>query len=679
MGFRSIFLVVVVLGAAVALAWHAPGALTARDALGAAAVAGAGVTGSPPAPVSTRLLELGVALVRAVWAPAGLFRAVHLSAGLWLALAAGLTALVAARAAAGRSLRAGKGLAAGAFAGAAVLLGLDTGGLGLQASPVAPLLALLAGSAAAFTARRPHPLLGGLLLGLATAEHPFVVFLLPGFGALAIGGTVRTEARRSGGFLRTTWIGFGAGLLAMLLPLVEARNAHLLLVNDPHSPARAIAAWWGDLAGPFWTPVGPRGWIDGMLEVVFAAWRAAGPLGFVLGLAALATFFGGGARLVRPFLLVFGVPALALVVGEAKDPRLAAALTGWAFLFWTVPTLAAAWSRVAGETEYGALPPEADRRRADARAPVAALLAAGLLLGLHAGRLDRSAEREPEWATSVVETLPPDAVLLTDNPVHVAAAAESGRSDVDVVYLPEPSSLWAAPSGRELLPPDVRPPTDRIRPGELQRLLAFHLGERPVLIDASVFFDAARRAEVLAGTWDLVPHGLAFRVVPLGGHATDEMATLSLHAWDGLDTTPGTPPSPLRDGLDGDDWFARSLVQSASLWVDHDRDLDAEREFLVAASHPRVNPNLAALGLGRVFFERRRWEQAATTIDLLVRDDREGAWSARRLLANSYLQAGDREAAARELAKALRLAPREAARERESMERLLRSLRKDAG
>ena len=169
MGFREIFLSVLVLGLAVAAAWHASGAVSERDALHVAAVAGAGVTTSPPAPVTVRLLAVGSAAVQAVWVPTSLFRAAHLAAGAWLALAAALTALVAARLGAGRGERPGAGLAAGLFAGAAVLLGADTGRLGLLASPVPILLVLLSGSAAAFVWSRPRPFLGGLLLGLATA------------------------------------------------------------------------------------------------------------------------------------------------------------------------------------------------------------------------------------------------------------------------------------------------------------------------------------------------------------------------------------------------------------------------------------------------------------------------------------------------------------------------------
>ncbi|MCA9750971.1 MAG: hypothetical protein KC591_02180, partial [Gemmatimonadetes bacterium] len=403
MGFRAIVLSVFVLGLALAAAWHAAAPLTEGDALHVAAILGGGPGTSPPGPVSERLLDVGMRAVRAVWAPTGLFRAAHLAGGLWLAIAAALTAGVAARSAAGRHPRAGTGLAAGLFAGCAVLLGADTGRLGLEASPVPVLLALLAGSATAFTARRPWPFLGGLLAGLAVADHPFVLFLLPAWGALALGSTLRDRPGNAGRTIRTGWFGFALGLLA-------------LLMTGP--PRAALAAWIGGPDGPFWRPVGPSGWGAGLLDAVFAAWHATGPLGFVLGLAGVVAFFTGRARLARPFLLAFAVPAAALVLGRAADAEVARALTGWAFVFWTVPSFAAAWGRFAGDTEHGPDPPEPVMVRADFRAPVVALLAGGLLFALNSKTLDRSADRDPAWARSVVRALPANAVFFTGNAAH---------------------------------------------------------------------------------------------------------------------------------------------------------------------------------------------------------------------------------------------------------------------
>ena len=674
MGFREIFLSVLVLGLAVAAAWHASGAVSERDALHVAAAAGAGVTTSPPAPITARLLGAGAAAVRAVWVPTSLFRATHLAAGAWLALAAALTALVAARLGTGRGERPGAGLAAGLFAGAAVVLGADTGRLGLLASPVPALLVLLSGSAAAFVWSRPRPFLGGLLLGLATAEHPFVLFLLPAFGAMALGSTLRTRPEDGPGMMRRAWLGFGIGCAALLLPLIDARDAHLLLVGEPTTAARALAAWFGDPDGAFWQLAGPRRWVPGALDVVFAAWRATGPLGFVLGLGGLVVFFTGRARLGRPYLLGFLVPAAALVLGEVRDPRVASALVGWAFLFWTVPAFALAWDRLAGGTED--LPPTNERakRRADLRTPVTALLAGGVLLLVNGAQLDRSAERGIEWARTVVETLPDDAVLLTTNPAHLAVAAEGTRPDVDVLYLPQPTSLRSRRTGRDYLPADVRPPTEAVSPGELQRLLAFCGANRPVLLAPRTHFDPEWRDAILAGTRTVIPHGLAYRVVDPREEIADETVQAATAAWGDVDPTPGTPANPLRGGLAGDEWFGRGLLQSASIWSERGRISQAEAEFLLALSHPAVNPNSAAIGLASILFQRRNWEGAAGTLQGRIDDDLEGAWAARRLLASSLLQAGRREEAREELQRALRVTPRELVNERKSMEELLQSL-----
>lgn len=679
MGLRAIFLSILVLGLAVAVAWHASGAVSERDALHVAAAAGAGVTTSPPAPVTSRLLGIGIETLRALWAPLSLFRAAHLVAGFWLALAAGLSALVAARMAGGRDERPGAGLAAGLFVGAAVLFGEDTGGLGLLATPVPVLLALLAGSAAAFVSPRPRPLLGGLLLGLATAEHPFVLFLLPGFGALALGSTLRARAEEGRGMIRIAWFGFALGLAALFLPVLDGRGSRLLFVGDPDSAGRALAAWFGGPDGAFWHPGGPRRWVAGVLEVVFSAWRAAGPLGLVLGLGGLVVFFTGRARLGRPYLLAFLVPAAALVFGEFRDPRVAAALLGWTFLFWTGPVFALAWDRFAGGSEDEPPTDEQARRRADLRTPVTALLAGGLLFAFHGPRLDQSAERGIGWASTVLETSPERSVLLTANPIHVALAAAGTRPDVDVIYLPEPTSLAARRTGNDYLPPDLRRPTDRIGTGELQRLLAFCLASRPVLIDPQAYFDPAWREAVLAGTRVVAPHGLAFRVIEVAAPVADEEVQAATAAWRGVDPIPGTPPNPLREDLGGDEWFARGLLQSASLWVERDEKLQAEAEYLLALSHPVVNPNVAALGMARLLFDRRNWTGAAETLRGRIRDDLELAWVARRLLANSLLQAGRREEAREELRRALQLTPPELAAERRSMEGLLETLSSPQG
>ena len=91
MNRTPLFLLILALGIAATASFHASGALDERDALTAASLGG-GVTTSPPGPVTSRVLGIGTGLVRLVWAETGLFRAMHLVAGLLLTVAAGLAA-----------------------------------------------------------------------------------------------------------------------------------------------------------------------------------------------------------------------------------------------------------------------------------------------------------------------------------------------------------------------------------------------------------------------------------------------------------------------------------------------------------------------------------------------------------------------------------------------------------
>ncbi|HMB69731.1 MAG TPA: hypothetical protein VKU85_10485, partial [bacterium] len=86
---RAALWVVLLVGLAATAAFHSRGAVDARDALAAAALR--------DGTAASRVVALGVDLIRLIDVRTELFRAAHLAAGLLLAAAAAFTAAVAAR------------------------------------------------------------------------------------------------------------------------------------------------------------------------------------------------------------------------------------------------------------------------------------------------------------------------------------------------------------------------------------------------------------------------------------------------------------------------------------------------------------------------------------------------------------------------------------------------------
>lgn len=656
---RLLFLAVLLLGVAVTATFHASGAVSEADARLATAACDGSLATWPPSPVSSRVLHLGVDLIRLVWAPTGLFRALHLTTGFLLAFAAATSALVAARLGADRGAT---GLAAAVLVGASMLFGGDVGGLGVTA-PV--LLVLLAGSVWAWTCRLPRAGLGGLLLGLAAAEHPLVLFLFPGFGGFALQATFRVSPSAATALLRRGALTFLLGFTAVFLPILDARNAGILHVSAPHSPFAALAAWAYTPDGPFWTLGGPSRWLVGITELALALWRNAGPIGVVAALFATRAFFSGATRFARPFLVVHGAIATAIVFGNPKDHGTAAVLAGWSVLFWTIPALARLEQRLAERSGV---------ERAARLAPVVGVAAAALLLAMNLRTIDRAGEKGVTWTRTVLETLPKNAILLTRNPVAIALAAEGMRPDVDVVHVDEPSTWTAFRSGRPLFGLGEESPQGRLDPDALRSLMVANEGSRGVYLDPSVYFDVERRTKLLEGGWIAVPHGLAFRVADVTWQPSTAERVAAALAWDGVNVTPDTPPSPLREGLGGSAYFARSLTQSAYLQLEQGREEDAEREFLIAMGHPAANQNVAALGYAQVLHSRRNWRGVIRTIETRVRDDQDGAWAALRLAGNTYVLLGDSRHAITTLQRALRLTPESMASERAKLQRTIRDL-----
>lgn len=662
---RSLFIAILLFGVAVAVTFHASGAVSALDARMAVAVDGS-LSTSPPHPVSARVLALGADLVRVVWAPTGLFRALHLAAGLILALAAAMSARVAWRGSAGRGA---SGLAGAVFVGLALVLGGDTARLGLSAHPVPVLLALLAGSAWAWSASVPRPLLGGVLLGLATADHALVLFLLPGFGAFALLATLRMSPARGGQFLRLCAAGWALGFLAVFLPWLASDHG-ISHVVDVRGPLGAIGAWWHGAEGAFWHPGGPHRWLHGAADLARALWRNTGPLGILLGVAGLAAFLSGAARSARPFLIVHGILAAAVVLGTPRDAGTAAALLGWSFLFWAVPALARIEMRLAAGPGGAA--------RAAATTPILALAGAGALFAVSFRGIDHSDEAGVTWARTVLDTLPDAAVLVSGNPVTLALAADGVRADLDVIDVDDASTLSVLRSGRPLLPLGATPPRGPVDAARLRELVEA-AGGRAVFLGPEVFFDAPRRAALLGDSWMLMPHGLAFRVAPIGAEMSAPQRSAAALAWQDVPIVPDTPTSPLRDGLTGAAYFARSLVQSAYLHLEQGRTQDAEREFLLALGHPAVNRNLAAMGLARLLFEQDNYREVVRTLDECVRDEQDGAWLARRFEANTLLRLGERPRALALLRRALALTPGTLQDERARLVRLIREVEAGGG
>jgi tetratricopeptide (TPR) repeat protein len=591
---RLPFRLILILGLTAAVAWHARGAIDAADALHAAALHSGVLTG--------RLLGLGADLIRLVDTRFDPFQALHLAAGVMLAVAAALSTAVASRRA---DHTGGAGLAAGLFVGGAVLLGGDLGAAGRSAAPIAVLLALLAGSLWCWTRDPARPLTGGLLAGLAVAGHPYVLVLLPGL-LLAAG--------RSGGLPRAA-AGLVLGSLALHLPPPGGEYGG------------AIAAWWSS----GWAGLAPvSAWGGQAADFGGALLRNAGPVGIVLGAVAVFTLRATEAPLSRAAIVLAVLPALACLLGrpaDAADARVLHALTAWAFLFWSAPGIAAVARR---------LP-----------AALVPAIAAAALIGLFIANrdaLDQSAEPTTAWAAQTLKTLPENALLLADNPVHFALAQLGGLREGQQVEFVRPENAG------------------RLRERVIQELGA--AAERPVLIDAALFFNPARRTAVLGETVRVHPNGLAFLMRPHNAASP----TLERNYWEGSRPDDESPRSPLRGGLTVREYFGRGLVQSGYLHAEARRSEEAEREFLFALSLGEPNPTLAALGLARIQIQARNRKEAIHTLEDFTRAEDEGAWAALELLADSYRQEGRTEEAVTTYRRAFARCPTAQAADRERID-----------
>ncbi len=661
---RTLAVLILVLGLAAAAAFHSTGALGARDAL-VAATLNEGVAGSPPLPLTSRMLAACVHAVRLIQPGAGVFHAMHFGGGLLLALAAALSALVAYQGARGFP---GAGFAAGLFVATALLFGADTARFAMTGGPVAPLLLLLSAAAYAWTRNKPWPFAGGLLLGLAIAEHPLCLFLVPGFVLLARGMCRRGARANDPWILVRLAGGLVIGLAALALPLADSAGHPLLDHGDPGTFSRALALWWGEPGSPFYEFHSPRSWPSGFVGVWASLWKNVGPLGILLGLAGIHGFRRGHGQLAKPFLVGVALPALAIFLGDARDASLLRILLAWPFLFWTVPTWTAfARANAGGETA------ETSQQRTAWSLPALAILSALILLFANRGTIDRSAERGIAWARDSFEPLPENTLLLTGNPVHLVLAADGEREDMDVVYVGDASTLMASRNGREISAP-ASPPLGPLTPKALAEIVAQNLESRPVFLEPTIFFQHDLRIALQGSRWKLLPLGLAFEFRGAGEDTPKDHSIRSSSTWASYELTPDTPASPLRGGLTGNEFYARGLLQSAALHLDLDLLNDAEREFLLALSLDEANNTLAALGLARVFFERKNYGEAARTLKEHVRDDDPGAWTARRLLGNALLRLKQEEEAVQEFRRALQLAPATPPEEREALETLVRNL-----
>ncbi len=629
-----LFLALFALGLAASAAFRSNGVLTAKDALVAAAARDASVL-DPPLRLTVRATGVVIDAARSLHPAGELFPLVHLAAGILLAFAAAAAGVVAARTAGARP---GAATAAAIAVGAGVLFGRDTGFSGVAGGGAAMTLALLSGTALAWSAAKPRAGLGGVLFGLAVVEHPFALLALPGFLAMAVGIELRAPSTEEGGrALRRAGIGFAAGLLALTLPGTEGNGAPLVALA---SPAR---------------------WLPQLAELVRTLWHAAGPVGFFAALYGIAALYDGEARLARPFLAIFIAAAFACVLLTSKDADVLAAIASWGFLFFLVPAAAAAARTF-------------EARLGSARAPVAlvaaASLAAAALFAWNAGHLDRRAERDIAWVRASFSRISEKSILLTANPAHWALIADGERPDLDVLLVDAPATLAMRRSTLGVFAP--RPEKSRTMSAAfVNELIDLNFAHRPIFLDPSLYFDVPRRSEILAEEWQANPFGLAMRVGRKGEPPGEVLRKAAALLWEEYDVSPGTPESPLRGGLSGDAFFARSLLQSAALSIEAELPLEAEREFLLAMTLDEPNPNLAAFGLARILFDRQRYEETIKTLRLRYDGERDGAWLSKKLLGTALLHAGDPAGAVPELEQALRLCPAELVQERQAIGSLL--------
>ena len=636
---RSVFLLILLLGLVATAAFHSSGAVDERDALLAASLEGAAGVPSPP-PLTGRALALGVEATRLVSAEAGLFRGMHWGAGILLALAAALSGLVAYRGAGGA---AGPGLASALLVGTALLFGADTGRLGLQGSPLPVTLALVAGAVVAWTAKRPRAFLGGLLYGAALAECAWLLFTLPGFLPLALSAALRVEPDRGARLQAAAAAGVIGGWLAVFLLV-------------PFS----LGAWISGPGGAFWSFAGPGAWGEGLAGWLGALWRNAGPVGIAAGLAGVAHFSLGSAPALRPFLLIHAIPALALVIGRPGDRELAEALTVWPFLFWTVPAIVGLSRRL--DEGLGKW------------VPAVGLASGVFLLAMNGLTIDRSSERTIDWATDCLTPLSEDAILFTSNPVHLVAA-EIHRPDVRVVYTRLPETVNRLARDEELgIPP---PPDAPELPATYLRAILDLNDTAPIFVAPSLHFDPDARARLMTDRWQLVPHGLAFRPLPVGANVDRKIDRKALNAWFEYHLELPSAPSGLRDGLGGSEYYARGLLESAAILLEEKLYPEAENHFLLALSLPAASPTMAAYGLAQIYYRKRNYGEAAQVLQANVEDRHPQALPALELLGNSYDLAGKRSEAIVAYQRALGVA--KDPRKREMLEQRLASLTREDG
>jgi hypothetical protein len=626
-----LFAALLALGLSAAAAFHSTGALDAADAHVAAAARGASLL-DPPLRITSRVTGGLVQLMRSMEPTRELFPLVHIAPGLAMALVAACSGAIAFRTA---SAIPWARVAAGIAVGTACLFGADLGAAGRAAGPISTILGLLSGACVLWIASKPRAFAGGLLVGLAVVEHPFVLFVLPGLLMVALGAAIREEPGSDARILRRAGIGCLVGLTAVFL---EGSGAHL-----------------GALAGL----APPSAWIPALFELWKTLWRATGPIGLALALWGFFAWRRGEARHARPFLLLHFIPALAAIFVASRDAHVLRALAAWPFVFFMVPGIAAIASRW-----------NASRPRALPALPVIAAAAAAALFVMNRETIDRRAERGIAWARDAMDRLTPNAVLLTANPVHWALVADGERPDLDVVLLDRLESVKLRRSTFGLFAPEFS--KERDDRAYVFELISMNLPHRPVFMDPTIFFDLRRRAEILGESWQANPFGLSFRIASKGERPTKEEATAAAILWDEYELEPGTPPSALRGGLGGDEYYARSLLQSAALFLDMRLRPDAEREFLFALSLDAANPNAAVFGLGRIFLERQSFEEAVNTIEPRVQRDRDGAWLAYKTLGIAALRLGDLERGKRALRAALELMANAPPTERESTRNLLR-------
>ncbi|NNE43017.1 MAG: tetratricopeptide repeat protein, partial [Gemmatimonadetes bacterium] len=329
----------------------------------------------------------------------------------------------------------------------------------------------------------------------------------------------------------------------------------------------------------------------------------------------------------RRWLLPALVPGAALIVGTSADPRTAAALAAWAFLFWMIPGTVAVARRVPGTLVPG----------------IGFAAGAALLFANHAALRDNG-EPGSDWALDALRILPDGALFLSDCPVHRALARHAPEIDVE----------WVGPAA-----------TDDVR----TRILG--AADRPVYVDASLFFDTARREAVLGQEYRAVPHGVTFQIIAKGAPTPP----VDPDVWNGSRPDYDSRASALRDGLTVAEYYGRSMLQSGYLHAGNRRFDEAERDFLFALSLGKPNPSLAALGLARVQIQTGNRSQAVITLENSLRTEDRGAWTGFELLADCYRHAQRAPEAAKALERALRLCPAQLRADRERLTKKLETAR----